>query len=403
MDIISLNFSELQQRLALLGQLYDLPPDWLQNKPTLFSNALITIPKEVDHAIKSIIYAIEEVVNLPAYQRAAAHNSNQEQLYNPGTPGVFLSYDFHLSETGPKLIEINSNAGGSTFATLLKLAAISMLDGEEHIKESWEERIIAMFVNEWQLKRGQQPLKRIAIVDDNPLTQHFYPEFLIFKAMFKSHGIDAIIADPAELSLENKQLVHQGKVIDLVYNRLTDFLLQEPAQAHIRQAYEHDYVVLTPHPHTYSMYANKLNLILLSDSELLKSWGVSSDSIEQLQQAIPQTINVSSIPGTELWNARKTLFFKPSSSFGGKGAFRGSKITRGTFEDITHRDYIAQTYVPPSELSLIHDGKEVSFKMDIRYYVYQDQVLNTIARLYQGQTTNFRTSGGGFALLQVSE
>ena len=36
-------------------------------------------------------------------------------------------------------------------------------------------------------------------------------------------------------------------------------------------------------------------------------------------------------------------------------------------------------------------------KVDLRNYVYDGEVLLIAARLYQGQTTNFRTPGGGFA------
>ena len=36
-------------------------------------------------------------------------------------------------------------------------------------------------------------------------------------------------------------------------------------------------------------------------------------------------------------------------------------------------------------------------KVDVRNYVYAGQVQLLAARLYQGQTTNFRTAGGGFA------
>jgi hypothetical protein len=35
--------------------------------------------------------------------------------------------------------------------------------------------------------------------------------------------------------------------------------------------------------------------------------------------------------------------------------------------------------------------------MDVRLYTYAGQLLLSAARLYQGQTTNFRTPGGGFA------
>jgi hypothetical protein len=36
-------------------------------------------------------------------------------------------------------------------------------------------------------------------------------------------------------------------------------------------------------------------------------------------------------------------------------------------------------------------------KFDLRNYVYDGAVQWVAARVYQGQTTNFRTPGGGFA------
>ena len=38
-----------------------------------------------------------------------------------------------------------------------------------------------------------------------------------------------------------------------------------------------------------------------------------------------------------------------------------------------------------------------ALKFDLRCYAYDGRVQFTAARLYQGQTTNFRTPGGGFA------
>ena len=42
------------------------------------------------------------------------------------------------------------------------------------------------------------------------------------------------------------------------------------------------------------------------------------------------------------------------------------------------------------------NGRE-AYKVDIRCYAYAGRVQLMAARLYQGQTTNFRTAGGGFA------
>ena len=49
----------------------------------------------------------------------------------------------------------------------------------------------------------------------------------------------------------------------------------------------------------------------------------------------------------------------------------------------------------PANDSAVH--KAASFKLDVRNYVYDGMTQLMTARLFQGQTTNFRTAGGGFA------
>jgi hypothetical protein len=72
-------------------------------------------------------------------------------------------------------------------------------------------------------------------------------------------------------------------------------------------------------------------------------------------------------------------------------------MTRRVFEEILGGDYIAQGCVEPSRRRIHVDGEPVDLKVDLRNYVYSGQVQLVAARLYQGQTTNFRTPGGGFA------
>src|SRR3546814_9902622 len=55
------------------------------------------------------------------------------------------------------------------------------------------------------------------------------------------------------------------------------------------------------------------------------------------------------------------------------------------------------TYVPTSNRLVRVDGETVARKMDVRLYTYCGELLLVASRLYQGQTTNMRTPGGGFA------
>lgn len=56
--------------------------------------------------------------------------------------------------------------------------------------------------------------------------------------------------------------------------------------------------------------------------------------------------------------------------------------------------------LPTVRLTLI-DGAPARLKVDVRAYTYDGQILLLAARVYAGQTTNFRTPGGGFAAVIV--
>ena len=58
---------------------------------------------------------------------------------------------------------------------------------------------------------------------------------------------------------------------------------------------------------------------------------------------------------------------------------------------------MAQTLVPPTGRMIDVDGTPTDLKFDLRAFTYAGQVQLLAARIYAGQTTNFRTQGGGFA------
>jgi hypothetical protein len=121
-------------------------------------------------------------------------------------------------------------------------------------------------------------------------------------------------------------------------------------------------------------------------------------------QCVPQTKQVRAEDADHWWAERKQWFFKPLSGYGGKGAYRGDKLTKRVFEEIMQSDYVAQRLAVPGERRVCLDGAEPQLlKFDVRCYVYAGQIQLVAARLYQGQTTNFRTPGGGFALVRVVE
>jgi uncharacterized circularly permuted ATP-grasp superfamily protein len=219
--------------------------------------------------------------------------------------------------------------------------------------------------------------------------------------LFIRMGVDARVADPSELQWRDQQLWYGEHVVDMVYNRLTDFYLEAAPQQALRQAYQAGAVVLTPDPRAHALYADKRNLVALCDDALLATWGAPSADRDVLRAAVPQTRLVQAAHADELWAARKQLFFKPVAGYGSKATYRGDKLTKRVWGEILAGEFVAQALVAPSQRMVKVDGVVTDLKFDIRAYTYAGQVQLLAARMYSGQTTNFRTQGGGFAPVVV--
>jgi hypothetical protein len=373
------------------------------DKSALFASVPVYIGRRHLEEMQATVVAIEVLTRSPVYRETVLSRAKDlAKLENPSR-GVFFGYDFHLGQHGPQLIEVNTNAGGAMLNLLLgKAQKVCVAGMDVPVEcatnlEGLEERFVDMFRSDWVLSRGDRPLETIAIVDDDPEQQFLYREFLLFRQLLRRAGFEAIIADPRALRHESGQLTLEGKRIDLVYNRLVDFYLDEPRHRALRDAYVEGSVVLTPHPQAHALYADKRNLVLLRDEALLNEAGLSLDQRATLLRTVPETRLLDKAEAEAFWRDRKSWFFKPIQGYGSKAAYRGDKLTKSTFAEILERDYVAQRLVPPSQRHVEVDGVVVPLKLDVRCFVYDRKVELWAARLYNGQTTNFRTLGGGFA------
>lgn len=379
----------------------ELCADFIRARPHLFSNTPVFISERETGEMLRVVQAVEAAAKLPGYRDAVLTWAPEIARADFGPRGAFMGYDFHLDATGPKLIEVNSNAGGAFLNALLAKAqraccaevdvALGKLKADD-----FDRATLRMFEEEWLLQRKVGAPRRIAIVDERPTEQYLYPEFLLAQRLFQKNGIDAVIADGSELRYEHGRLLVEGGAVDLVYNRLVDFSFDRPENEALRTAYADGAVVVTPNPHVHALYADKRNLSLLSDQARLSEWGLSAQMLADLA-GVPRTVIVTPVNAERLWEARKSLFFKPFGGHGSKAVYRGDKLTQRVWSEIARGGYVAQAFAAPGERMIKLDGEAEPRKTDVRLYTYEGKILLTAARLYQGQTTNFRTPGGGFA------
>lgn len=361
----------------------------------------IKLPKNIIEQMQNLITAVEKVITI-----SNEKNNNSSNIRNDNLKGIFMGYDFHLQNNNenknitPKLIEINTNAGGA-FLNLCLLNAIYKND-KNNVADKLANEFVAMFKNEFAIfSNNQKNLQTIAIVDENPSEQFLYPEFEICQKILVKNNIQTIISSPENLRIQNNNLYYNNSIkIDFVYNRLTDFYLRSNAKNNaLLTAYQNDFAAISPNPKIYDLYANKNNLINLSNADFLDNLNIDNQSKNILLKHIPKILKVKNNDTEYLWKQRKNLFFKTAEGYGSKAVYRGDKLTKKVFAEIIESDaYLAQEIIPPSE----HLLKNINavMKADFRCYCYNGKIQLVAARLYQGQTTNFRTENGGFMICE---
>lgn len=396
-DREKLNAALVAAGLKTVGSANDVSP--------MFADVPVFLAQTEIEAIRNTVEAVRRVVALPAFQEQALSHAPPIAAHDHGPVGTLYGYDFHLTPDGPRLIEINTNAGGALLSLALWQTQVACCDEvtaavTPHVPmaDRVPHLLVAGFVRELQRQRGENAtLTTVAIVDEQPQQQFLHPEFLLYQRLFEQHGINALIVDVTALLHRDGALWAGETRIDLVYNRLTDFYFETDATAALRSAYEQGDVVVTPNPRAHALYANKRHLVMHSNADELARVGVAVDDIASLTRVVPHAELLDDANRERLWAERKHYFFKPLCGYGSKAAYRGDKLTRKTWDAIAQGDYIAQQLAVPSERTVNVDGRLTPLKLDVRAYVDDEQVLFLASRLYQGQTTNFRTPGGGFA------
>jgi hypothetical protein len=370
---------------------------------------VIALDPDQFEAVRRTVALLDRLAHRPAYQAEIDAGASELARFEPGNHGVFMGYDFHLTADGPRLIEINTNAGGALVGALHTAAVCEparlacLCDGLLPV-EDVQARILRSFQREFAALRGEAaPLRRLAIVDERPREQFLYPEFELFVKLFESAGIEARIWDTAALEAAPGGGLRAGdSPIDLVYLRDTDFMLEAPRSALLRAAYLARATVVTPAPREHHLLANKARLALFSSRESLERLGVAPDDADFLARTVPETHRLDELGLERAWRERRDWVFKPCASFGSRAVYRGDKISRRKLEQIAREPgFLAQRRVEPGRIAVETLEGPQRMRFDVRAYAYRDEILLLGARIYRGQVTNLRSPGGGFSAICI--
>ncbi len=224
-----------------------------------------------------VVRLIDGLSRNPQYREQVYAEAPDVARFDPGHAAVMMCYDFHLEGVMPRLIEVNTNAGGGMLAHLAHDPSSPSIINPLPVKT--RKRLLQTFSDEMKQYSSGKKLKpeRIAIIDENPTDQYLYPEMCAFADLFRGWGVPTEIVEPTRLQASADGVWLDGHPVDLVYNRHCDFYLENAAMAGLRQAYLARKVCLTPNPHMYGLLADKRRMILWSDAGRRASWRLSGN------------------------------------------------------------------------------------------------------------------------------
>lgn len=375
------NLSNLKSKNEFISSLKSRYPDLASASledlisENLLSPFVIQLPADILKQAQDFVRNTFQLRETKAYQEKYSEQLNKLGLKDPGNKSIAMSYDFHVnSENQLKLIEVNTNASFLALGFEMYTAAGVELPIKDFHIEEVDQNIQA----ELKLQGKNIASPSIAIIDEEPEKQRLYAEFLLYQSLFIKWGYKSQIVDYRNLLSK----------VDFIYNRWTDFYLNQESSKDLRKSFLDRSVCISPNPYEY---------FLLADKNRMLDW----QNEPSLKPNLPGAEILTKENAEQIWSKRKNLFFKPMQSFGSKQTFKGASISRRAFDEICNQGFLAQEFIPAPELEFTTpEGKTDKFKYDLRFYAYQDRVQLAVARIYQGQVTNLKTPWGGFACVQ---
>ncbi|MDM8557993.1 hypothetical protein [Candidatus Parabeggiatoa sp. HSG14] len=366
----------------------------MQNKQTGLTQCPVNLPRRDIAVMVRFVRTMYHLSQLPTYHKLMTKKRPTIACFDPKHDAVMMGYDFHLTDIGPQLIEINTNAGGGFLAFRANYPHVSE---DELPSKKIQKTVLKMFAQEMQQFSNaiKEKPSLIAIVDEKPENQFFFPEIKAYAQIFKNWGVPTAIVDPSELSIKNVHLFLGEKPVDMIYNRHCDFYLENSVMDNIKSAYLARTVCLTPNPIVYGLLADKRCMVIWSNLETLLKLGVNKTIANFITSVVPASFMLSDLDAEKIWSQRRQWVFKPVNKYGSRGVIIGNSLRKNRFSTLPPNETLVQRLVKPSLTEC--EGYDKPLKTDIRLFAYRDKILGIGARLYYGQVTNFKERGSGYA------
>lgn len=336
---------------------------------------------------------------------------------DPGPPDVVLSrVDAFLTPTGPRFIEINSDAPAGFGYGDRMAELVQELPVYAAFARRWRvaytpsnHALVAAVVRRWRPVPGQErPV--VAIVDWADVKTRADQEIL--REAFFERGFPCLLADPRELDVRGGRLYAGSQPVDIVYRRA---VLSEvvPREDEVRAFFE-------AYRSRAALFVNSFRCRLSEDKAFFAL--LTDESFGGLLSEEERAFVTSVVPWTRRVEERKTrkdgkeidlvpfvlanrtsLVLKPAHGYGGTSVSVGSEVSLPEWEEavrsaLTGPWVVQERVAIPEEPFPVFVGDELrfeTFKVNANpFYVEGAEDVGAVARASRGAVINVSAGGG---------
>ena len=194
-------------------------------RSSLFSDHPVFLPRFRFQEMQAVVDVICDVAELDVYCAEVLSRAPAVAKVYPRPKGAFMGFDFHITDDGPKLIEVNTNAGGAFLnAALAEAQRVCCNATRPDLKLSssqFEERVLAMFKAPSGARRDQWASCAASRSSMSvPMTSSFIPSFSLPGISSDATGSTLSSRIRRSLVVVGDRLLWRDQPVDLVYNRL---------------------------------------------------------------------------------------------------------------------------------------------------------------------------------------
>lgn len=353
-----------------------------------FATTPLFLPAERFARLVDITNSVMTLLAAPPYQEMVTSSPWFMAQYPLQTSDYFGCVDFHVSDEGEKIIEVNFCPPGHVGLTEMferRFHEAFDLGPARRMNEGFDEVLVRLVTD-----NGRH--RRVAIaVNHTARSQNYFPHYRYVERIFATHGVDAAIVYAKDVELDaGARPTWNGERFDRIFNLVIPRNMQyepEPFERYL-EAFRLQPTLFFPNPLGWKL-ATKAFLTVCSDLSS-ENFGIAKEDQERIEGATLETHLLSRFRDAgevaDHFGGAANVVLKPLDDYHARGVFirPSTEQLERVFADDRER-YVVQRYFPSGtmprispegEIGTYHQSVRVGFvdgkAFSVRSYSYTD-------------------------------